>query len=71
MAAPSFWDNQEQAQATVMERKSLDSIVKPLNEALIASNDLAAMLEMAEEDESFAAEVPGEVDAARRRSSKN
>ena len=61
MAAPDFWDNQERAQATVMERKSLDSVVKPLNDALLASNDLAAMLEMSEEDESFAAEVPGEV----------
>lgn len=61
MAAPTFWDDQDKAQATLMERKSLDTLVKPLNEALLASNDLAAMLEMAEEDESFAAEVPGEV----------
>jgi peptide chain release factor 2 len=61
MASPTFWDDQEKAQATVMERKSLDSVVKPLNESLSSVNDLAAMLEMAEEDESFAAEVPGEV----------
>ncbi len=61
MSAPGFWDDQEKAQATLMERKSLDSIVKPLNETLLSCNDLKAMLEMAEEDESFAAEVPGEV----------
>jgi peptide chain release factor 2 len=61
MASPTFWDDQEKAQATVMERKSLDSVVKPLNEALTSANDLTAMLEMAEEDESFALEVPGEV----------
>jgi peptide chain release factor 2 len=61
MASPTFWDDQEKAQATVMERKSLDSVVKPLNESLASANDLAAMLEMAEEDESFASEVPGEV----------
>jgi peptide chain release factor 2 len=61
MASPTFWDDQETAQATVMERKSLDSVVKPLNEALTSSDDLTAMLEMAEEDDSFAAEVPGEV----------
>jgi peptide chain release factor 2 len=61
MSAPGFWDDQEKAQATVMERKSLDAIVKPLNETLLSCNDLTAMLEMAEEDESFAAEVPGEV----------
>jgi peptide chain release factor 2 len=61
MASPTFWDDQEKAQATVMERKSLDSVVKPLNEALSSANDLTAMLEMADEDESFAEEVPGEV----------
>jgi peptide chain release factor 2 len=62
MASPTFWDDQEKAQATLMERKSLDGIVKPLNETLLAANDLKVMLEMAEEDESFAAEVPSEVE---------
>ncbi len=61
MAAAGFWDNQERAQETVNERKSLVVLVKPLDEAVSASDDLAAMLEMANEDESFAAEVPGEV----------
>ncbi|WP_391580956.1 peptide chain release factor 2 [Bythopirellula polymerisocia] len=61
MAAPSFWDSQEAAQLIVSERKSLDSIVKPLSEALASSDDLDAMLEMAEDDETFAAEVPAEV----------
>ena len=61
MASPGFWDNQERAQERVAERKGLMAIVKPLDEALSASNDLAAMIEMAEEDDSFAAEVPGEV----------
>src|SRR5690606_37426811 len=62
MAAPGFWDNQERAQQIVGERKSLASIIKPLEEADAASDDLAAMLEMAEEDESFAAEAPREVE---------
>ncbi len=61
MAALGFWDRQEKAQATVDERKSLVAVVRPLDEALAASDDLAAMVEMAAEDESFAAEVPGEV----------
>jgi peptide chain release factor 2 len=61
MAAPGFWDDQEQAQLTIGERKSLDAVVKPLNEVLGSSDDLTAMLEMAEEDDSFAAEVPPEV----------
>ncbi len=62
MAAPGFWNNQEKAQETVTQRKTLDSLVKPLDEALSASDDLSAMLEMAEEDDSFSAEVPAEVE---------
>ena len=61
MAAADFWNNQEAAQATVNERKALLTIVKPLDDALAASDDLDAMIEMAGEDESFAAEVPSEV----------
>jgi len=61
MAAPDFWNDQEKAQEKVGERKSLLSLVKPLDEALAESDDLAAMVEMAAEDESFAAEVPPEV----------
>lgn len=62
MASADFWDNQEKAQERVAERKGLIGIVKPLDEALKSSDDLAAMIEMAEEDESFAAEVPPEVE---------
>ena len=62
MAAPGFWDNQETAQLKVAERKSLDSLVKPISEVITSCEDLAAMLEMSEEDESFALEVPPEVE---------
>ena len=62
MAKPSFWDNQERAQATVEERKSLSAIIAPLESALKASDDLSAMIEMAAEDDSFALEVPSEVE---------
>ena len=61
MAAADFWNDQQQAQVAVNERKSLTSVVNPLQEALSASEDLTAMIEMASEDESFAAEVPAEV----------
>jgi peptide chain release factor 2 len=61
MAEANFWNNQEKAQATVEERKSLNSILLPLDNILKSSDDLSAMIEMAEEDESFAAEVPAEV----------
>jgi peptide chain release factor 2 len=61
MATPNFWDNQEQAQRTVSDLKSLKSIVGPLDEAIASAEDLGAMLEMAEEDDSFSEEVAGEI----------
>ena len=61
MAEPDFWGNQEKAQATVEERKSLSSVLGPLDEAIRRSDDLAAMIEMSSDDSSFAAEVPAEV----------
>ena len=61
MAAPDFWSNQEAARETVGQLKSVKGVVKPLEEAIRRADDLAAMLEMAEEDPAFAAEVPGEI----------
>ena len=61
MAQNGFWDNQERAQERVAERKTLAAIVKPLDEAERACDDLGTMLEMAEEDASFAAEAPTEI----------
>ena len=62
MAGPDFWNNQEQAQRTVARLKALTTILKPLEEVIGGCEDLAAMIEMARDDEGFAAEVPGEVD---------
>ncbi len=62
MAAPDFWNNQERAQSLVAELKGIRALLKPLDEVLRAADDLGAMIEMAEEDEGFAAEVPGELD---------
>jgi peptide chain release factor 2 len=61
MADASFWNNQEKAQAKVQELKALNTLVKPLDEAFRGAEDLAAMIEMAQEDASFEAEVPGEI----------
>jgi peptide chain release factor 2 len=58
MSASDFWNNQEAAQATVAELKGIKTVLKPLEEALQAIDDLDVMLEMAEEDEGFAAEAP-------------
>ena len=48
---PDFWNNQEQAQATVAELKESRALVKPLDEAISAAADIQAMIEMADEDE--------------------
>jgi peptide chain release factor 2 len=61
MGRPGFWDNQEKAQTVVAELKALNSLVKPLDEAGKAALDIQALVEMAEEDESFAGELPAEL----------
>ena len=61
MAKPGFWDNQEQAQTVVAELKAANSILKPLAELIRAAEDMQALVEVADEDESFAAELPGEL----------
>lgn len=61
MGQPGFWDNQEKAQATMVDFKALGAIVKPVRELIKSLADVDTMLEMAEEDESFAQEAPGEL----------
>ncbi len=61
MAAPDFWSRQEKAQEVVAQLKAIRAILKPLEGVAGASDDLGAMIEMAAEDEGYAAEVPGEL----------
>jgi peptide chain release factor 2 len=62
MAAPDFWNNQEKAREVVGELKGLKAVLKPFDEVLKAGDNLAALVEMAREDDDFAAEVPAELD---------
>jgi peptide chain release factor 2 len=62
MAAPDFWSNQETAQAVVADLKGIRTILKPLDQAAQSADDLDAMIEMADEDPGFAAEVPEALD---------
>ena len=62
MAAPDFWNNQETAQGVVAELKGLKGVLKPFEETIKSADDLAALVEMAQEDEGLAAEVPGELE---------
>ncbi len=62
MSESGFWDDQETAQQLVGDLKSLKAVVAPLNEAIQASEDLTTMVEMAEEDDSFEAELVAEIE---------
>jgi peptide chain release factor 2 len=62
MAAPDFWNNQEKAREAIGQLKSLKSILKPMQESLKSADDLPGMLEMANEDDSLAAEIKGEIE---------
>jgi peptide chain release factor 2 len=49
-------------QAVVGRQKALLTVVRPLEDAIHAAEDLHALVEMAAEDEGMAAEVPGELE---------
>ena len=61
MAANGFWDNQESAQETVAQLKSLRAIAGPLTELIVASDDLVALQEMAEEDPEIESDLGAEL----------
>ena len=62
MAEAGFWDNPEKAQATVAELKGINTILKPLEEALSASADVQALAELVAEDVSMEPELASETD---------
>jgi peptide chain release factor 2 len=62
MSTDGFWNNAEKAQATVAQLKGVNAILKPLEEALAAGNDLEALEELAREDSSLEAELAAEAD---------
>ena len=62
MAAEGFWNNQESAQETVGRLKTGKAIVAPIAEISAASDDLAALIEMADDDDSVEDEVRSEIE---------
>ena len=62
MAESGFWGNAEKAQATVAELKGINSVLKPLDEALVVSDDIEALAELAAEDASLEAELASETE---------
>ncbi len=52
MEGPNFWNNQETAQKLVGELRRVKAGLKPLDELKSGADDLAALVELAEEDDS-------------------
>ena len=61
MAAEGFWNNQESAQETVGRLKTGKAIVAPIAEIFSASEDLSALIEMADDDDAVEDEVRSEI----------
>ncbi len=61
MAKTDFWDDTEKAQATVGRLKAVKSVITPLMELSSSGEDLSALIEMAEEDESIEPEIRSEI----------
>jgi peptide chain release factor 2 len=66
MSAAGFWNDQEAAQRRMSELKSLKATVGPLSEAFQSTEDLGALLEMAEEESSLQGEVVAELESLER-----
>ena len=62
MSAPDFWDHSDTAQKVIMELKSLKAVVGPMDDLAQSVEDLEALFEMAQEDESIVGEVRSEID---------
>ncbi|MEK6239180.1 MAG: peptide chain release factor 2 [Planctomycetales bacterium] len=62
MAQEGFWDNPESSQSVVAQLKAVRAIVKPMVEVSEKYADIQAAMELAEEDESFADELPAELE---------
>jgi peptide chain release factor 2 len=62
MGQADFWNDTSKAQATVAELKTLNTLLKPLDESLAVSRDLEALEELAREDTSLEDELKQEAD---------
>jgi len=61
MGEPNFWNDSASAQTTIGKLKSLKSIVTPMSMLSSSTEDLATLLEMADEDPSMLNEVRVEI----------
>ena len=62
MGQADFWNNTSKAQATVAQLKTLNTLLKPLEESLAVGRDLEALEELAREEISLEGELKQETD---------
>ena len=62
MGQADFWNDAGKAQATVAQLKTLNTLLKPLEESLAVGRDLEALEELAREDISLEGELKQEAD---------
>lgn len=72
MAAPGFWDIQENAQKVVQELKALRAQAEPVQDTIRRADDLAVLIELADEqnDDDSKREVERELDSLVQRTDK-
>ena len=61
MGEAGFWNAQEKAQAVIGDLKSLNAIVKPLEEAEKSLGDVQTLIELADDDPALLAELRAEL----------
>lgn len=61
MGQPTFWDNPEAAKATIGLLKPLNALLRPYEELVASTADLAAMIELGDEDAGIEAELAAEL----------
>ncbi|MGE0144526.1 MAG: peptide chain release factor 2 [Planctomycetota bacterium] len=61
MSQPGFWDSQERAQATMLEKQKLGSIVDPIDKSTAILDDMTVLLELGADDPSS---VDADLDSA-------
>lgn len=69
MNSPSFWNDQEKAKAIILELKTLNAVLKPFEELGRQSDDLEALVELA--DEAGGDEFDEEIRAATKRAEED
>jgi peptide chain release factor 2 len=61
MGGAGFWDNQEKAQQVINQLKPLNGLIKPYEDLSASSENLRALVEFAEQDPEFEAELEREL----------